>query len=58
MQSSNNYNHPWGSKGLFFSVNRPIGQVSLLLYSGLFSRGVYFVDFAERAQFANFETMN
>jgi hypothetical protein len=24
----------------------------------LFSRGVYFVDLAERAQFANFETTN
>ena len=26
-----------------------------LPYSGYFSRGVYFVDFAERAQFVNFE---
>ena len=25
-------------------------------YSRYFSRGVYFADFAERAQFANFET--
>ena len=24
-------------------------------YSGYFSRGVYFADFAQRAQFANFE---
>ena len=28
----------------------------MLPYSGYFSRGVYFADFAERAQFANFET--
>ena len=26
-----------------------------LPYSGYFSRGVYFADFAQRAQFANFE---
>jgi hypothetical protein len=31
-------------------------QVSDLLYNGLFSRGVQYADFAERAQFANFET--
>ena len=27
-----------------------------VLYSRYFLRGVYFADFAERAQFANFET--
>ena len=31
---------------------RPGGEIP---YSGYFSRGVYFTDFAERAQFANFE---
>jgi hypothetical protein len=29
--------------------------LNLLPYSGLFSRGVYFTDFAERAQFATFK---
>ena len=33
-----------------FQVGMPIP------YSGYFSRGVYFANFAERAQFANFET--
>ena len=30
--------------------------MSSIPYSGYFLRGLYFADFAERAQFANFET--
>ena len=30
-------------------------EVSTVPYSGYFSRGVYFADFAQRAQFTNFE---
>jgi fumarate hydratase class II len=36
-------------------IGRTHTQVSAVPYSGLFSRGIYF---AERAQFANFETTN
>jgi hypothetical protein len=32
--------------------------MAIIPYSGLFSRGVYFMDFVERAQFANIETAN
>ena len=45
----------WGSyhEECVFNLAHKLG---FLLYSGYFSRGVYFADFAERAQFANFET--
>jgi hypothetical protein len=35
---------------LIYTVNKT--------YSGLFSRGIYFADFVERAQFVNFEIAN
>ena len=48
-------NNPYTMKSLkpLKSIRSP--RLQALPYSGYFSRGVYFVDFAQRAQSANFE---